>query len=149
MSWGIAALLLAGVVASLLVSGFWRATALCLMMSGVILVAVWAAAPRAYAILQAPLRQFAGEARAMLRPGDPVVLYGLNAPSVVFYAERQVRSVGRDAPGELEAVVRALSDSGGQAVVITRTNLTPQLNTVPGLVLRTSRGGYALYVASR
>jgi hypothetical protein len=46
-------------------------------------------------------------------------------------------------------VVRALSDSGGQAVVITRTNLTPQLNTVPGLVLRTSRGGYTLYVASR
>jgi 4-amino-4-deoxy-L-arabinose transferase-like glycosyltransferase len=149
ISWGMAALLLAGVAASLLATGYWRATVLCVMMSGVILVAVWAAAPRAYVILQAPLREFADDARGMLRPGDPVVLYGLNAPSVVFYADRPVKSIGRDAPGELEAMLRALSDSGGQAVVITRTSLTPRLNTIQGLVLRTSRGGYTLYVASR
>jgi hypothetical protein len=118
-------------------------------MSSLILTAAWAVAPTAYSIVQGSLREFAEEARGIVRPGDPVLVYGLNAPSVVFYADRRVRPIGAGALGEVEAAVRGLRDAGRPAAVITRSVLAPQLRDVPGLALRKSAGGYALYVSSR
>ncbi len=147
IGWGLAALLLAGVAASLAARGRWRPVFLAVMMCSVILTAA-AVAPRAYNISQGALREFAEMARQIVRPGDPVLVYGLNAPSVVFYADRRVHPMGAGAPGKVEAEVRALRDAGGVAVLITRNSLTPQLKDVPGLALRKSAGGYALFVSS-
>ncbi len=144
----LAVLLAGGVAASLVARGHWRPILLAATMSSLILAAALAVAPAAYAILQGPLRAFAEEARSVVRPGDPVLLYGLNAPSVVFYADRRVRSIGAGAPGEVEAAVRELRRSGRSTALITRTGLMPQLNHIAGLMLRKSAGGYALYVSS-
>ena len=149
MAWGLAALLLAGVAASLAARGRWRPILLAVTMSSLILTAALVVAPTAYRIVQGSLREFAEEARGIVRPGDPVLVYGLNAPSVVFYAHRRVRPIGAGAPGEVESAVRELREAGRSAALITRSVLTPQLKDAAGLTLRKSAGGYALYVPSR
>jgi hypothetical protein len=115
------------------------------MMACLILTAA-AAAPRAYAIAQGSLREFSEEARKILGPDDPVLVYGLNAPSVVFYANRRMTSLGSDDPGRLVEAVRRLRDAGRPVMVITRSVLGPRLAEIEGLALWKSRGGYALYV---
>jgi len=147
IAWGVAALLVTGVAASLASRPRWRPILLAVTMSSLILTAALAVAPIAYGIVQGPLREFAAEARGIVRRGDPVLLYGLNAPSVVFYADRRVRSIGAGALGEVQAAVRELRESGRSAALITRCALAPQLKDVPGLTLRKSAGGYALYVS--
>ena len=149
MAWGLAALLLGGVAASLAARGRWRPILLAVTMSSLILTAALVVAPTAYRIVQGSLREFAEEARGIVRPGDPVLVYGLNAPSVVFYAHRRVRPIGAGAPGEVESAVRELREAGRSAALITRSVLTPQLKDAAGLTLRKSAGGYALYVPSR
>jgi len=149
IAWGLAALLLGGVAASLAARGRWRPILLAVTMSSLILTAALAVAPTAYGIVQGSLREFAEEARGIVRPGDPVLVYGLNAPSVVFYADRRVLPIGAGAVGEVEAAVRGLREAGRSAALITRSVLTPQLKDVPALTLRKSAGGYALYVSSR
>jgi hypothetical protein len=37
------------------------------------------------------------------RPGNPAVAYGLNAPSVVFYANTRLVFIGGSVPGESDA----------------------------------------------
>jgi hypothetical protein len=149
IAWGLAALLLGGVAASLAARGRWRPILLAVTMSSLILTAALAVAPTAYGIVQGSLRKFAEEARGIVRPGDPVLVYGLNAPSVVFYADRRVRPIGAGAVGEVEAAVRGLREAGRSAALITRSVLAPQLKGVPDLTLRKSAGGYALYVSPR
>jgi hypothetical protein len=148
MSWGLAALLLVGIAASLAARGRWRPALLAATMCGLVLTAALAVAPMAYGIAQGSLREFSEEAGRIVPPGDPVLVYGLNAPSVVFYADRRVRPIGAGAPGEVMAAVRALREAGRSAALITRSGLMLQLNDVPGLALRKASGGYALYVSS-
>lgn len=149
MGWGLAALLLGGIAASLVARRCWRPSLLAVTMSSLILTVALAVAPTAYGIVQGSLREFAEEARGIVPPGDPVLVYGLNAPSIVFYADRPVRSIGAGALGEVEAAVRVLRDAGRPAAVITRSVLVPHLKDVPGLTLRKSAGGYALYVSAQ
>jgi hypothetical protein len=118
------------------------------MMGGVILTAAWVAAPRAHAILQGSLREFSEDARRTIRPGDPVVVYGLNAPSIVFYSERRVYSVGPASPSETETALRGRIETDRPILVITRSALASRLEQVPGLTLWKSRGGYALFGSS-
>jgi 4-amino-4-deoxy-L-arabinose transferase-like glycosyltransferase len=148
MSWGLAALLLVGIGASLAARGRWRPALLAATMCGLVLTAALAVAPMAYGIAQRSLREFSEEARRVVQPGDPVLVYGLNAPSIVFYADRRVRPIGAGAPGEVGAAVRALRAAGRSAALITRSGLMPQLKDVPGLALRKAAGGYALFVSS-
>jgi 4-amino-4-deoxy-L-arabinose transferase-like glycosyltransferase len=148
IGWGLAALLLVGITAALAGRGHWRPVLLAVTMCGFILTAALAVAPMAYSIAQGSLREFSEEAGRIVRPGDPVLVYGLNAPSVVFYANRYVRPIGAGAPGEVEAAVRALREGGRATALITRSGLMPKLKDVPGLALRKSAGGYALYVSS-
>jgi len=147
ISWGLAALLLVGIAASLVAKGRWQPALLAATMCGLVLTAALAVAPMAYAIAQGSLREFSEEAGRIVRPGDPVLVYGLNAPSVVFYADRRVRPIGAGAPDAVTAAVRALREAGRSAVLITRSGLIPQLKDVPGLALRKFAGGYALYVS--
>lgn len=148
LSWGLAGLILAGVGTALLARGRWRPVLLAATMSGLILTAVAYVAPTAHGILQGALREFSREAGRILQSGDPVVVYGLNAPSIVFYAERHVKPVGADGPGEVEAVVRGSAAAGRPAVVITRSHLAPRLSRIHGLLLRKTAGGYAMYVSA-
>ena len=148
IGWGLAALLLVGITAALAARGRWRPVLLAGTMCGLIWTAALAVAPTAYGIAQGALREFSEEAGRIVRPGDAVLVYGLNAPSIVFYADRRVRPIGAGAPGEVEAAVRALREAGRSAALITRSGLMPQLKDVPGLALRKSAGGYALYVSA-
>jgi 4-amino-4-deoxy-L-arabinose transferase-like glycosyltransferase len=149
IGWGLAAFLFAGIAASLVARGRWRPILLAVTMSSLILTAALAVAPTAYTIVQGSLREFSEEARGIVRPGDPVLVYGLNAPSIVFYADRRVRPIGAGALGEVEAAVRGLRDAGRPAVVITRSGLVPSLKDIQGLTLRKSAGGYALFVSAQ
>lgn len=146
LAWGLGGLVLAGTLAGLIAKGRWRPAVLAAMMACLILTAA-AAAPRAYAIVQGPLREFSEEARRILGPGDPVLVYGLNAPSVVFYANRRVTPLGSDDLGKLAETVRRLTRAGRPVVVITRSALAPRLAGVQGLSGVKSRGGYALYTS--
>jgi 4-amino-4-deoxy-L-arabinose transferase-like glycosyltransferase len=146
LAWGLGGLVLAGTLAGLIAKGRWRPAVLAAMMACLILTAA-AAAPRAYAIAQGSLREFSEEARQILGPDDPVLVYGLNAPSVVFYANRRVTPLGSDDLGKLAETVRRLRDAGRPVVVITRSVLGPRLAEIEGLVRWKSRGGYALYVS--
>ncbi len=138
--------MLAGTLAGLIAKERWRPAVLAAMMACLILTAA-AAAPRAYAIAQGPLREFSEEARQILGPDDPVLVYGLNAPSVVFYANRRMTSLGSNDLGRLAEAVRRLTDAGRPVVIITRSVLGLRLAEIEGLVLWKSRGGYALYVS--
>ena len=146
LAWGLGGLVLAGTLAGLIAKGRWRPAVLAAMMACLILTAA-AAAPRAYAIVQGALREFSEEARKVLGPGDPVLVYGLNAPSVVFYANRRMTSLGSNDLGQLAEAVRRLTDAGRPVVVITRSVPGLRLAEIEGLVLWKSRGGYALYVS--
>jgi 4-amino-4-deoxy-L-arabinose transferase-like glycosyltransferase len=148
LSWALACWLVAGIGGALLARGRWRPALLAATMSGLVVVAAWLVAPTAHGILQGALREFSRDAGRVLQPGDPVVVYGLNAPSIVFYAERLVKPVGSDSVKEVDAIVRALVEAGRPAAVITRSSLAPRLEAVQGLTLRETRGGYALFVSS-
>jgi hypothetical protein len=116
------------------------------MMAGLLLAAAVLVAPRVYAIVQGPLRQFAEEAQALLPPDDRVLVYGLNAPTIVFYADRRVLPLGSGDPGGLEAVA-GVAAAGRPVAVITRQSLAPRLRTIPTLAPRMARGGYVLLVS--
>jgi hypothetical protein len=146
LAWGLGGLVLAGTLAGLIAKGRRQPAVLAGMMAGLILSA-GAAAPLAYAIVQGPLREFSEEARQILKPGDPVLVYGLNAPSVVFYANRRVTPLGSDDLGKLAETVQRLMRAGRPVVVITRSALAPRLAGLQGLIGVKSRGGYALYIS--
>ncbi len=145
-AWGIAGLLAAGTAAGLAVTGIRRRAVLAAMMVGLLLVAEVAVAPQAYAILQGRLRQFSEEARRALGPRDSLVVYGLNAPSIVFYADHRVVSIGSGSP-EGVARVQGLVESGRRVMVIGRAAEARELDRVPGLFRWEVAGGYALYAS--
>jgi 4-amino-4-deoxy-L-arabinose transferase-like glycosyltransferase len=145
-SW-LAGLLAAGTAGGLLAKGAWRLAVLAGMMVCLIVTAEVAVAPRAYAILQQSLYEYSRDAARILGPGDPVVTYGLNAPSVVFYADRHVIPLGADRGGteKLEGMLR----SGRPIVVITRAVYVRGLDRLSGLFQVGVEGGYAAFSSAR
>jgi len=141
---GLAAWLLLTGLGALGLGGSRRLLALAAMMVGLVLAAETAVVPRVYAIAQAPLRRFAEEARAIAGAGGPVVVYGLNAPTIVFYADRPVLRLGAEDAAALESLA-AMARSGRPVAVITRRALAARLQGVPGLFERGDRGGYVLF----
>jgi hypothetical protein len=118
------------------------------MMSLLIFTAEGMVAPRVYAIVQGPLREFAEDAQQILGGQGTLVVYGLNAPTIVFYADHSVTPLS---PGSPEGVdrVRRLLEAGRPLVVITRVVHVPLLDGVPGLSRLKARGGYAIYSSFR
>ena len=106
-----------------------------------ILVVIHRVAPALQEGRQKVLEELADAAGRQLGPSDLLVAYDLNAPSLVFYARRQVVKVGR---GE-EARFQALAASGGRLLVIARAGAEPRLGEVPDIFLLDRRGGYVLY----
>jgi len=147
LAWGLASLLALGTAIGLLAKGTWRPAVLAAMMTLVIFTAGVLAAPQAYAILQGPLREFAEVAQRLLGPRGTLVAYGLNAPSVVFYAARPVMPLGVGAGPGLEQI-RGLVKADIPVVVITRAMHAPNLDGVPGLFRLKTRGAYAIYCST-
>ncbi len=143
LAWLLSGLLLAGAASGLWIKGAWRVAILAAMMVSLIGIAEVAVAPRAYTILQGSLYRYARDAARVLDPGDPVVTYGLNAPSIVFYADRRVVPLGADRGG-LEAL-QGMLGSGRPLVVITRAVHARDLGRLPGLFGIGTEGGYAAF----
>ncbi|MBI4379906.1 MAG: glycosyltransferase family 39 protein [candidate division NC10 bacterium] len=91
--------------------------------------------------LQSPLREFADLARRELGPADLLVAYDLNAPSLVFYARRQVVTVR----GGQEVKFQELGASARRLFVITKAAVETRLREVPDIFPLDRRGGYVLY----
>lgn len=144
LAWWLAALLALGTAGGLLARWPWRPAILSAMMVLFLLAAEVAIAPRAYAILQGPLREFAEDAREILDAQGTLVAYGLNAPTIVFYARRPVTPLGAGSPDGADQLRRLLA-AGRPVVVITRSAHVSHLDAVPGLFPVKSRGGYAIY----
>ncbi|HSB79585.1 MAG TPA: glycosyltransferase family 39 protein [Candidatus Methylomirabilis sp.] len=147
IAWWLAGLLAVGTTVSLAGAGPWRVAFLSVMMVLLLFTAEIVVAPRAYAILQAALREFAQDAGRILSPQDPVVAYGLNAPSIVFYSGRRVIPLGASAEGEEQ--LRRMAETGRPVVIITRSSQVGRLEQLPGLIRLGSRGGYAAYSTVR
>jgi 4-amino-4-deoxy-L-arabinose transferase-like glycosyltransferase len=146
--WGLAGLFVLGTAAGLLSRPAWRPAVLGAMAGGLVLTAVVWLAPTAYEVEQGALREYAEDARRTLGPEGVLVAYGLNAPSVVFYAHRPVTTVGPSSPEDAEQL-RRLVGSGRPVLVIARAGQASRLAGVPGLEPVKSRGGYALYGSRR
>ena len=142
--WGLAGLLALGTAAGLLARPAWRPAVLGAMGGALALTAVLWIAPMVYEIQQGALREYAEEARRTLGPDGVLVAYGLNAPSVVFYAHHPVTTLGASSPEDVEQL-RGLVRSGRPVLVISRAGQASRLAGVSGLQPVNSRGGYALY----
>jgi hypothetical protein len=144
VAWWLAGLVAVGTAAGLLAKGSRRAAFLAAMMSLLIFTAEGAVAPRVYAVVQGPLREFAGDARQILGGQGTLVVYGLNAPTIVFYANHPATSLGAGSPDGMERI-RQLLEAGRPLVIITRILHLSRLDAVPGLFRLKARGGYAIY----
>jgi 4-amino-4-deoxy-L-arabinose transferase-like glycosyltransferase len=144
--WGVAGLLSLGTVGALLSRPCRRPAVLAAMMGALVLSgAIWIA-PTVYGIQQGALREYAEDARRTLNRDGALVAYGLNAPSVVFYANLPVTPLGASSPEDLEQL-RRLVASGRAVLVITRAGHASRLAGLSGLQPVKSRGGYALYAS--
>jgi hypothetical protein len=147
VAWWLAGLVAVGTAAGLLARGIRRAAILAAMMSALIFTGEGVVAPRVYAIVQGPLREFAEDARQILGGQGTLVVYGLNAPTIVFYADHSVTSLGPGSPDGLDQV-RRLLETGRSLVVITRSMHAARLDAVPGLFRLKARRGYAIYCSA-
>ena len=144
----LAGLMAVGTAGSLLMRGPRRVALLAMMMSLLIFTAEGVVAPLAYSILQGPLRELAEDAHQILGGQGTLVVYGLNAPSIVFYAKHWVIPLGPGSQDSLDRV-RRLVEAGRPLVVITRIVHAPGLDAVRGLSRVKARGGYALFSTLR
>ena len=106
-----------------------------------IVVAVHRVAPAVQERHQKVLRDLADAAGRQLGPNDLLVAYDLNAPSLVFYARRQVAKVGKCQ----EERFRQLAASWDRVLVIARASAEPRLREVQGIFPLDRRGRYVLY----
>jgi 4-amino-4-deoxy-L-arabinose transferase-like glycosyltransferase len=148
LAWWLAGLLAVGTAAAVIAAGPWRMASLSVTMVLLLFTAEVAVAPKAYDLLQGSLHEFAQDAGRILRPRDPVVAYGLNAPSIVFYANRRVISLGASPQGE-EQLRRMMEPGSPPVFVITRNIHRDRLDQIPGLARLGSRGGYTAYSSAR
>ena len=97
-------------------------------------------APVAAEVMQIPLRDLSIRASREAGPDGVVAVYGLNKPSVVFYARRLVTVIGEgrpDALADLLARDRA-------CYVITKAAWVDRFRDVPSWRVIETRGGYVL-----
>lgn len=145
--WWLATLAALGTAAGLLAKGFRRPAVLSAMMGLLILTAEGMVAPRVYAVLQGPLREFTEDARQIVGREGTLVAYGLNAPTIVFYADRRVTPIGAGSAEGLDQI-RRLVEGGHPVAVITRAAYAARLDGVAGLLRLKARGGYAIYCSA-
>jgi 4-amino-4-deoxy-L-arabinose transferase-like glycosyltransferase len=97
-------------------------------------------APVAADVMQIPLRDLAIRAGRDAGADGAVAVYGLNKPSVVFYARRLVTVVGESRPEELVALLA----QDRVWYVITKATWMDRLGRIASLHTLDARGGYVL-----
>ena len=90
--------------------------------------------------IQTPLRDLARETAGWIHPDEPLIVFGLKKPSILFYARRGAIVF----KSNQEENLRDFLTTHGRAVVLSPIHLIPVLNSLPGLVIREERGGYVL-----
>jgi 4-amino-4-deoxy-L-arabinose transferase-like glycosyltransferase len=110
-----------------------------LMLAFLLLLSV-DALPLASGYMQGALHKFSLYAKESLPPGEKVIVYRINNPSIVFYSGHEVQEVGD--PGELAPLVR----KGRKLLVIAKTKDLGSLKNT-GLSVKEETGNYALLVA--
>jgi len=137
-------ILLSGVMtfaAFFLVGRRWTAFMVLVLTMGVFsYVMLGRLIPSVSAYIQAPLRDLAGQTGGWIHPEEPLVLFGLKKPSVLFYA-------GRGAvlfKANQEDKVRSFLKDHPRALVLSPLPLASVLSRIPGVVIREETGGYIL-----
>jgi 4-amino-4-deoxy-L-arabinose transferase-like glycosyltransferase len=97
-------------------------------------------APVAAEVMQIPLRDLSIRASREAGPDGVVAVYGLNKPSVVFYARRLVTVIGEGRP---EALADLLARDRA-CYVITKAAWADRFRDVPSWRVLETRGGYVL-----
>jgi 4-amino-4-deoxy-L-arabinose transferase-like glycosyltransferase len=92
--------------------------------------------------VQRPLKDFALRAGRELKDGQ-LVVYGMNKPSVLFYARRYAWNVFHPDTAS-DRRLQALLNSPERHFVITRVNLLPRLMTMSHFIVLDRQGGYLL-----
>ncbi len=97
-------------------------------------------APAAAEVIQIPLRDLSIRAGRDAGVDGSIAVYGLNKPSVVFYARRLVTVVGESQPEELAALLA----QDRAWYVITKATWMDRLGRIASLYSIDARGGYVL-----
>lgn len=93
-------------------------------------------------VVQGPLHDYAKQAGERLQGEEKLVVYGLNKPSVVFYARHRTITFIRHEPQNLEELKKILA-APERSFVITKSKLIPELQKESSFVLLDQRGAYA------
>jgi 4-amino-4-deoxy-L-arabinose transferase-like glycosyltransferase len=97
-------------------------------------------APVAAEVMQIPLRDLSIRASREAGPDGVVAVYGLNKPSVVFYARRLVTVIGEGRPSALADLLAR----DRACYVITKAAWADRFRDVPSWRVLETRGGYVL-----
>jgi len=143
----IAAELLIGMTAAaLFLKSFQKERAFATMVGTMLLFTATLIAtvgPAVAEAVQGPLHDYAKLAGEQLRGEENLVVYGLNKPSVVFYARHSIVPFIRHEPQALEALKKILA-APERSLIITKSKLVPELQKETSFVLIDQRGAYAL-----
>ena len=96
--------------------------------------------PKIGNFMQAPLRDLAQQAGKELGPDEPLLLFGLDNPSILFYSHRRAIMIESDQVGKLEQYL----NHNQRRFVITNKGLAQQLNNRVALSPVAQRGFYLL-----
>lgn len=96
--------------------------------------------PSVSGYMQMPLRDLAVQSGGWIHREEPLVLFGLKKPSVLFYARRGATFFKSN---EIDTLREFLS-ANPRAVVLGPIQLAPVLSSLPQMVIREERGGYVL-----
>ena len=113
---------------------------LVLTMGSFVFVLLFELTPSVSGYIQMPLRDLAQQTGGWIHPEEPLVLFGLKKPSVLFYARRGATII----QSNQEETLRDFLTANRRAVVLSHIHLLPVLNTMPQLVIREEKGGYVL-----
>ncbi|MBI3595701.1 MAG: glycosyltransferase family 39 protein [Nitrospirae bacterium] len=113
---------------------------LVLMMGVFVFVLLFDFIPSVSSYIQMPLRNLTQETRGWIRPEEPLVVFGLKKPSILFYARRGAVIFKSNQEEDL----RHFLSVNGHAVVLSQIHLVPVLESMPQLMIRSEQGGYVL-----
>lgn len=113
---------------------------LVLTMGSFVFVLLFELVPSVSGYIQTPLRDLARQTGGWIHPDEPLVLFGLKKPSVLFYARRGATLI----KSNQEESLREFLTADRRAVVLSDIHSLPVLNTMPHLFIREEKGGYVL-----